>query len=438
MIALRFATQGQQIRSSLTIKYKQINSPISILGKLLYYKKQRKIYKKELKEMKNFISSVKKLPILIILCVVFAIGCTATLWTISPNNNVTALLLCKMFSVFFLGVFIVSRLTKLRAKISLIANCVVGVLAVVGSVLFFIGVLSVEKVIYVWQTVQVLAVFVFIYCSIKEFFSLSNELKPMLILHLASMLFIFVDYVGICFKWWGVLTMTRVVFAFIIVDVICYLVLAVVNSRKVALRANQIETELKDTSIAVMISQIQPHFLYNSLNSIAELCVVDPSRAEKATIEFARYLRGNMSALDEKKAIEFEDELKHLNHYIELEKLRYGKNLEFVYDIKAKEFTLPALTVQPLVENAVNHGIRYHKMKGKVTISSYEDSRNYYVSITDNGVGFDSSKAPDDDRKHIGISNVKYRLEVMCGGSLNIDSEIGKGTTVTVVLPKEK
>lgn len=402
------------------------------------FKTKEKFIKKESKEMKKFILSVKKLPILIILCAVFAIVCTATLWTISPKNNVTALLLCKVISGFFLGVFIASRLTKTRAKISLIANCVAGFFVVLGSVLFLTGVLSVERVVYLCQAVQVLAFFVFVYCGIKEFFSLSNQLKLMLILYLTSMLFVLVDYVGICFKWWGFLAMTRVTFLLVIVDLICFAVLAIVNSRKVAIRANQIETELKDTSIAVMISQIQPHFLYNSLNSIAELCVVDPSRAEKATIEFARYLRGNMNALNEKKAIEFEDELKHLNHYIELEKLRYGNNLEFVYDIKSKGFALPALTVQPLVENAVNHGIRYHKMKGKVTISSFEDGRNYYVSIADNGVGFDPNKAPDDDRKHIGISNVKYRLEVMCGGRLDIDSEIGKGTTVTVVLPKEK
>jgi sensor histidine kinase YesM len=168
------------------------------------------------------------------------------------------------------------------------------------------------------------------------------------------------------------------------------------------------------------------------------LCVVDPKRAEKATINFSRYLRGNMGALNEKKPIEFEDELSHLKHYIELEKIRYGDDLQFEYDIKELSFTLPALTVQPLVENAVNHGIRYHKMKGRVKISSYSDDKNCYVVIEDDGVGFDPDKYMLDGRKHVGISNVKYRLEVLCGGSLDIKSEKNKGTVVTIRIPKEK
>jgi sensor histidine kinase YesM len=178
--------------------------------------------------------------------------------------------------------------------------------------------------------------------------------------------------------------------------------------------------------------------LYNSLNSIAELCVVEPKRAEKATINFSRYLRGNMGALNEKKPIEFEDELSHLNNYIELEKLRYGDDLQFEYDIREKEFTLPALTVQPLVENAVNHGIRYHKMKGKVKIASYSDDNNYYVSIEDDGVGFDPERYMSDGGKHVGIANVKYRLDVLCGGSVDIKSEKDKGTVVEIRIPKEK
>ena len=118
--------------------------------------------------------------------------------------------------------------------------------------------------------------------------------------------------------------------------------------------------------------------------------------------------------------------------------VRLPDELQFEYDIKELSFTLPALTVQPLVENAVNHGIRYHKMKGRVKISSYSDDKNCYVVIEDDGVGFDPDKYMLDGRKHVGISNVKYRLEVLCGGSLDIKSEKNKGTVVTIRIPKEK
>jgi sensor histidine kinase YesM len=77
-------------------------------------------------------------------------------------------------------------------------------------------------------------------------------------------------------------------------------------------------------------------------------------------------------------------------------------------------------------------------MKGKVKISSYSDEDNYYVAIEDDGVGFDPTVYPDDGRKHVGISNVKYRLEVLCKGSLDIHSEKGRGTIVTIRIPKEK
>jgi LytS/YehU family sensor histidine kinase len=263
-------------------------------------------------------------------------------------------------------------------------------------------------------------------------------IRVVLIGGLITVLCVLLDFFASTFELWGTLYLSKIVFGAMLVIVIAFGIHAIVSNYKMSMRTKEMETEIKDKSIAVMISQIQPHFLYNSLNSIAELCVVDPKRAEKATIDFSRYLRGNMGVLNDKKTIEFEDELSHVNHYIELEKLRYGDDLQFEYDIKEQAFTLPALTVQPLVENAVNHGIRYHKMKGKVKISSYSDEDNYYVAIEDDGVGFDPTVYPDDGRKHVGIANVKYRLEVLCGGSIDINSEKGRGTVVTIRIPKEK
>jgi LytS/YehU family sensor histidine kinase len=255
---------------------------------------------------------------------------------------------------------------------------------------------------------------------------------------MATMICILIDLLGVSLALWDALYLSKIVFGGMLIVVMAFGINAIISNYKMSIRAKEMETELKNKSIAVMISQIQPHFLYNSLNSIAELCVVDPKRAEKATIDFSRYLRGNMGALNDAKAIEFEDELKHLRHYIALEKLRYGDDLQFEYDIRESEFTLPALTVQPLVENAVNHGIRYHKMKGKVKISSYSDDENYYVAIEDDGVGFDPETYMSDGGKHVGIANVRYRLEVICGGSVDIDSEKGRGTVVTIRIPKEK
>lgn len=206
---------------------------------------------------------------------------------------------------------------------------------------------------------------------------------------------------------------------------------------KAAREAETLKAELAENRIAIMLSQIQPHFLYNSLNTIYGLCEKEPSAAKKAVNDFADYLRGNMDSLSRNCPVPFETELKHLNAYLSLEKMRFKNKLEIVWDIKARGFMLPALTVQPLVENAVKHGICKNENGGRVTISSRELEDCYEIEVSDNGVGFDVSEPPNDGRSHLGIENVRNRLWKMCGAALELSSEIGKGTSAVIHLPKK-
>lgn len=360
------------------------------------------------------------------------------LWNEHAPFNTTALCFCQILSHFFLGVFATCCLSGKKKKISSALQIGLGATTITFAVLAARKVVRIFDIVFYWHIVYaVIVAILFVFC-IQEMRSIRKGVRVVLVSSLVSMLCVLVDYFGARFALWGGLYLSKSVFIGMLVVAILFGIYTIILNYKMSIRTKEMETELKNKSIAVMISQIQPHFLYNSLNSIAELCVVDPKRAEKATIDFSRYLRGNMGALNERKTIEFEDELHHLSHYIELEKLRYGDDLQFEYDIRATDFTLPALTVQPLVENAVNHGIRYHKAKGKVKISSFSDEDNDYVTIEDDGVGFDPAAPMSDGRKHIGIENVKYRLDVMCGGSVDIKSEKDKGTLVTIRIPKEK
>lgn len=197
------------------------------------------------------------------------------------------------------------------------------------------------------------------------------------------------------------------------------------------------EREAAQMRSAIMVSQIQPHFLHNSLTSIAQLCEKDPKTAKNAVIFFSEYLRGNMDSLKEKNPIPFSRELDHLKHYLYLEKMRFGEYLELVLDIHAIDFKLPVLSLQPLVENAIRHGIGMREDGGKITISSLERPDHYEVRITDDGVGFDVSASPPKNEQHIGIQNVRKRLETMCGGTLTVTSTPGLGTTTTILIPKE-
>lgn len=207
---------------------------------------------------------------------------------------------------------------------------------------------------------------------------------------------------------------------------------------KESLRYEKMQYEMLQMQISLMTSQIQPHFLYNSLTSIAQLCEKNPSKAKYATIDFADYLRRNMLTLKEKSPVPFESELKHLKTYISLEKMRFGDELNVVYNIKATGFYIPALTVQPLVENAVKHGVGMKEEGGTVRISSYESETHFIVEVNDDGVGFDTSRVTDDGKTHIGMMNVRNRLESMCSGTLKITSEKGKGTKAVIKIPKEQ
>ena len=192
--------------------------------------------------------------------------------------------------------------------------------------------------------------------------------------------------------------------------------------------------------IQIMMTQIQPHFLYNSLTVIQELCRSDPAQAEAATVQFANYLRGNMDALQTNTPIPFGQELEHTRQYLALEEMRFEDKLTVRYDIQCESFVLPNLTLQPIVENAVRHGVRGNADgRGEVVIATRETPDCYEITVKDNGPGFDPEKQPKDQgSSHVGIQNVRQRLAQMCGGELKIESIPGAGTCVTIALPKEE
>ena len=185
-----------------------------------------------------------------------------------------------------------------------------------------------------------------------------------------------------------------------------------------------------------MLSQIQPHFLFNALSATVSLCHTDPEEAAEAITEFSRYLRGNIDAVGKEGTIPFSDELKHIKAYMKIEKRRMQDMLSVEYNIGVKDFAIPPLSVQPLMENAVKHGISENGKPGTVKLTTYEDENNYYISVEDDGAGFDVMEVNDSSRNHVGIQNVRLRVEKMCNGRLDIVSSIGNGTHSKITIPK--
>lgn len=207
---------------------------------------------------------------------------------------------------------------------------------------------------------------------------------------------------------------------------------------KSELRMVEQEAELAESQILLLLRQIQPHFLYNILSTIRQLCDSNPSQAKQAITDFSSFLRIHMVSLVNKEPIPFERELEYLKSYVSLEQQRFPDRLHVEYKILAVQFVIPPLTLQPIVENAVRHGVMKRELGGTIVISSDETENYYVITVVDDGVGFYDGQEAACDRPHVGIQNVKNRLRWLCNGTLSINSRPGEGTAVVVSLPKSK
>lgn len=194
------------------------------------------------------------------------------------------------------------------------------------------------------------------------------------------------------------------------------------------------QKQLEAQRNALMLSQINPHFVYNTLSTIASMCDISPKQAKYLTIDFSQYLRRNIGTLTSEELIPFEQEMEHVACYLKIEKARFRERLNVIYSTQCKDFSIPPLTVQPLVENAIKHGITKKSSGGTIKISTFEKDTCYIIEIIDDGVGFD----PETTEMHIGIKNVQNRVVAMCRGTVTIKSTMNIGTRVTIEIPKKK
>jgi len=186
-----------------------------------------------------------------------------------------------------------------------------------------------------------------------------------------------------------------------------------------------------------MLSQVKPHFIYNSISAIIDLCAGNPE-AQNALVAFSDYLRVNLGAKNPKALISFETELKHIKHYLYLEKLRFEERLQVIYDIKAIDFKVPILSIQPIVENAVSHGLFNKPGGGTIRIRTKETENEYIITIVDDGIGYDPEVIQKSGTTQPGIENARNRLSSLCRGTLEITSRTDIGTRVNITIPKEE
>ncbi|MBQ6521071.1 MAG: histidine kinase [Anaerolineaceae bacterium] len=182
----------------------------------------------------------------------------------------------------------------------------------------------------------------------------------------------------------------------------------------------------------IMVLEMRPHFIFNTMTSIYYLVEQDPGKAQQVIMDFTNYLRGNLSAIVSEKMIPFEKELEHTKAYLAVEEVRFEGKLFVSFDTPYTDFNIPPLMLQPIVENAIKHGIDPDLEALKIRISTQKTEAGSEILVEDSGPGF---TLPDDNEPHIALENIRKRLQLMCRGKLEITSNETSGTTVKLILP---
>ena len=192
------------------------------------------------------------------------------------------------------------------------------------------------------------------------------------------------------------------------------------------------QREIAHQRASILVLQMRPHFICNTMTSIYYLCDQDPGKAKQVTLDFTTYLRKNFTAIASENPIPFSEELAHTRAYLAVEQLQYEDRLFVDYDTPHTRFRLPPLTLQPIVENAVKHGMDPDADPLRISIRTRETEGVSEILVEDNGPGYEPA---DSGEPHTALKNIQQRLEMMCGGTLTILPREGGGTAVKVTIP---
>ena len=362
-------------------------------------------------------------------------------WRESVVSNTTILGCSMMLYMLFLSMAII-HLLKGTKTVGVITVSVLGAM----NTLFFVLPMVTDILFYdtwlYWAVVQLIANAVLFSCLLKDFFRTKGKERWIYIGLILPLICFAVDVVMTGLGVWKGGVASKYVFIVFFAAAMVAVLKIIPQSINALTKAKELETEkivlnaqLTESRISTMMSQIRPHFIYNTLGSIEQLCNIDPPKAGELVHNFAKYLRGNFGELDNPKPILMSQEMEHVHHYISIENVRFP-DMTFSFDMNSGDFHIPALTIQPIVENAIKHGLMKLPKGGIIRVMAYETDSHYCVSVEDDGVGFDTSELLD-ERKHVGIRNIRGRLKAMVNGTLEIESTVGVGTKVLISIPKE-
>lgn len=214
------------------------------------------------------------------------------------------------------------------------------------------------------------------------------------------------------------------------------------RNRMEELQNQAVEKELR---LQVTLSQLQPHFLFNALGAIRIMIHMNADAAYDMLYDFSGFLRSCIGNLQEQKSIPFGKEMNQIRSYLNIERIRFNERIQVVYELETEEFSIPPLTVEPLVVNAVHHGLRKGKDRGTVTIRTRQEEQRIIIEVSDDGIGFDidawnrdhpfKEQYESEKTSYMGLENVRSRLYHQARGLMMMESRPMVGTTITIILP---
>lgn len=358
-----------------------------------------------------------------------------SLWSGQMAFNTNVRRLAMMTAASFMAACVVELLREKRKKIAQIAVYALMLTDLVLTVVSLVGVTGIYDTGIYWVTVQGTVSLLLLILTVMEA-RIGKRKGLMLPSAIALLTMLLLEFINSYASLWRSGICIKAAFTLLFVFHLVRAAWTAAKNRRDSIKAKRLAEELKNSRIVLAMSQIRTHFVFNILNAISGMCEYDPQKADETLVIFSRYLRNNINIMEEDKPEDFTKSLEHLEEYIYLEQVRFGEKIRFEKNIEVENFKIPPLVLQPLAENAIRHGLLHKKQGGTVSLHTWTRNGDSVIEISDNGVGFNAADVPSTEA--VGLKNVRFRLEYMVGGTMDVKSVPGQGTTVTVTIPVEQ
>lgn len=214
------------------------------------------------------------------------------------------------------------------------------------------------------------------------------------------------------------------------IEIYCYYLFIATRS---AVKETEQAQKVKYLQQSILQNQMSPHFILNSLQMVKNLYMKGRDAGDKGIDLISKIFRDYVDS-ERKPLVDISDELDNVERYMELQELRTGWKTEVIFNVETYDFLVPTFSIEPLVENAIKYSKVGEKKDGRIEIATREEEENYIVEVIDNGIGFDKDHTRIGG---VGIANVRERLGMLEKGTMTIESKIGKGTKITMIIPKK-